>query len=295
MTTTTYQIDKTLRFGIEIELVKISREDACIAVRSVVGGRINRGYSLSVTGDDGRTWKVVRDSSLTGGYNGWNCEIVSPICTYADIETVQEITRACRRAGAKADNSCGIHVHLDGARFNVKQAANLVRLSHKWDNFLARSLAIAPSRRATYAKPTRTDLIEKLDAKWRNLTDAQLNADWYGRYNASPEHYDNSRYHALNLHNRWYRGTIEFRHFNGTTHAGKVKSYIQLALGMGSRCLRSSRKMAADRRPVVESSARYDFRVFLIHCGLIGPEFKTARHHLLANFGGAYNGSRRAA
>ncbi len=39
----------------------------------------------------------------------------------------------------------------------------------------------------------------------------------------------------------------------------------------------SSRKRRFDPR-----SARYDFRVFLLHLELIGDEFKTARKHLLA-------------
>ena len=33
-------------------------------------------------------------------------------------------------------------------------------------------------------------------------------------------------------------------------------------------------------------SAKYDFRVFLLHLGLIGDEFKTARKHLMANMPG---------
>ena len=37
---------------------------------------------------------------------------------------------------------------------------------------------------------------------------------------------------ALNLHNLWNGGkhTVEYRFFNGTTHAGEVKTAVQLAL-----------------------------------------------------------------
>ncbi len=44
--------------------------------------------------------------------------------TYADLETLQEVVRAVRKAGAKVDASCGIHIHVDAARFD---AAGLVR------------------------------------------------------------------------------------------------------------------------------------------------------------------------
>ena len=53
--------------------------------------------------------------------------------------------------------------------------------------------------------------------------------DWR-RHAAS--HYDKSRYHLLNLHAAFSTErpahTIEFRAFNGTLHAGEVKSYICL-------------------------------------------------------------------
>ena len=85
----------------------------------------------------------------------------------------------------------------------------------------------------------------------------------------------------MNLHNVWYRGTVEFRWFEATLHAGKVKAYIQLVLAVATKALNgraaSSRKRRFDPR-----SARYDFRVFLLHLELIGDEFKTARKHLLA-------------
>jgi phage terminase large subunit-like protein len=54
----------------------------------------------------GRTWRVVRDGSLTGDING---EIVSPVLEYADIEELQQVVRAARAAGARADHSTGVH------------------------------------------------------------------------------------------------------------------------------------------------------------------------------------------
>ncbi|HBP20477.1 MAG TPA: amidoligase, partial [Planctomycetes bacterium] len=53
-------------------------------------------------------------------------EVVSPILRYEDIETLQEVIRAVRRAGARVDTSCGIHVHVDAARFDAKALRNLV-------------------------------------------------------------------------------------------------------------------------------------------------------------------------
>ena len=84
----------------------------------------------------------------------------------------------------------------------------------------------------------------------------------------------------MNLHNVWYRGTVEFRWFEGTLHAGKVRAYIQLVLAVAAKAL-NGRAASSRKRRFNPQSARYDFRVFLLHLGLIGDEFKTARKHLI--------------
>ena len=89
-----------------------------------------------------------------------------------------------------------------------------------------------------------------------------------------------NRYHGVNLHNVWYRGTVEFRWFEGTLHAGKIKAYVQLVLAVAAKSL-NGRAASSRKRAFNPQSARYDFRVFLLHLGLIGDEFKTARKHLL--------------
>jgi hypothetical protein len=56
-----------------------------------------------------------------------------------------------------------------------------------------------------------------------------------------------------------------------------------------------ARSASSAKRTYDAATAKYDFRVFLLHLGLIGPEFKTARLHLLKRLGGsaAWKGERR--
>ena len=75
-------------------------------------------------------------------------------------------------------------------------------------------------------------------------TMAALADTWYGSQNADygrSAHYNESRYHMLNLHATFTKGTIEFRLFqfdapsgdkNNGLHAGQLKSYIQLCLAL---------------------------------------------------------------
>ena len=106
---------------------------------------------------------------------------------------------------------------------------------------------------------------------------------WYNGYGGRYIHYDDSRYHALNLHSVFSKGTIEFRMFNSTLHAGEVKSYIQLCLAISHQALVQRGASRIKRQPENE---KYTFRTWLLRLGLIGDEFKTARQHLLKNLEG---------
>ena len=91
---------KTLRFGIEIETVGLSREKLARAIHSVVGGTVADEYrSWRITDARGRRWQVVPDGSLSGGENSG--EIVSPVLGYDDIDELQNVVRAVRTAGAR--------------------------------------------------------------------------------------------------------------------------------------------------------------------------------------------------
>ena len=106
---------------------------------------------------------------------------------------------------------------------------------------------------------------------------------WYNGYGGRYNHYDNSRYHALNLHSVFSKGTIEFRMFNSTLHAGEVKAYIQLCLAISHQALV---QRGASRIKTQPENEKYTFRTWLLRLGLIGDEFKTARQHLLKNLEG---------
>jgi hypothetical protein len=206
---------------------------------------------------------------------------------------VQEIVRALHAAGARADASCGIHIHIDGARFDAKELTSLTKIIHKQERLIEAALGIQPHRLARYCRPIDPAFIERIESR-RPRTVAEVNAAWYGRQVFSPARYDQSRYHAVNLNSYFYRKTIEFRYFEGTTHAGKVKAYVQFCLALAAKAL-GAKSASSRRREYNPATAKYDFRVFLLGLGMVGDEFKTARLHLLARMGGsaAWKGERR--
>jgi len=53
--------------------------------------------------------------------------MVTPILNYSDIETLQEIIRILRKAGAKSDSSrgCGVHIHIGAKGHTAQTLRNL--------------------------------------------------------------------------------------------------------------------------------------------------------------------------
>ena len=94
-----------------------------------------------------------------------------------------------------------------------------------------------------------------------------------------------SRYHFLNLHSFFNGvGTVELRGFNGTLHAGKIRSYIVLALAINNQAL--TQKSASTKKPQLENP-KFAMRTWLNRIGLIGEEFKNCREHLTKHLEGS--------
>lgn len=283
---------RTQRFGIEIEMTGITRETAASTIANYfhssathVGGVYD---TYTVRDDHDRLWKIVSDASIhcesrrgqtsSGQYS---VEFVSPICIYDDVETIQELIRKLRAAGAKVNDSCGIHVHVDAAPHNEKTLRNIVNIMAAKEDLLYKALKVEVEREY-YCKKADTRFLEELNRRRPKSMD-QFERIWYNGISGRNSHYDNTRYHALNLHSVFSKGTIEFRLFNSTLHAGEVKSYIQLCLAISHQALVQK---GASRSRTQSPNEKYTFRTWLLRLGLIGDEFKTARMHLLKNLEG---------
>lgn len=112
---------------------------------------------------------------------------------------------------------------------------------------------------------------------------SRLEDIWYEGNDGSHEHYNWTRYYALNLHSVFYRGTVEWRCFNSTLHAGRAKAYVNLCLAMSAQAIN---QRCSVMRKTISDNELFTFRVWLVRMGLNGPEFKTTRDHLLANLEG---------
>ena len=211
----------------------------------------------------------------------YSVEFVSPICQYEDIETVQELVRKLRAGGARVNDSCGLHVHVDASSHTPQTLRNIVNIMASKEDLLYKTLQVQVNREE-YCLKADTRFLEELNHK-RPRTMEEVEELWYNGRGSRYHHYDISRYHALNLHSVFSKGTIEFRMFNSTLHAGEVKAYIQLCLAISHQALV---QRGASRIKTQPENEKYTFRTWLLRLGLIGDEFKTARQHLLKNLEG---------
>ena len=287
------------RFGIEIEFTGISRSEAADAVSKYLGGSISRMHdyydTYIVTAPDGRIWKLMYDGSLhcrrrigrsssTSAGNEYSCELVSPVLTYReDISMLQDIVRRLRSVGGMTNNSCGIHIHLDGAAHTPRSIRNFINLIASRNDLFYKALQIEPERMG-YCKKMDAYLVKRMNER-KPRTFSQLEEIWYAGYGGSRNgHYHDSRYHFLNLHCFFHGNhTIELRGFNSELHAGKIRAYIVFALAMNHQAL--SQKSASYRK-VQEENEKFAMRVYLNRIGFIGEEFKSCRKHLYEHLDG---------
>lgn len=287
---------RTQRFGIEIEMTGITRKKAAEVIAEYFGtesfylGTYYKTYGAKDR--QGRTWKATYDSSIiaqkkSGGRtvraaDEYKCEVVSPILTYEDMADLQEIIRQLRHKGAFVNSQCGIHIHVDAGRYTPQTLRNLVNIIASKEDILYKALRIDPAR-MRWCKKTNGELLEAINRRKPQTMEA-LKDIWYaGSTRGRDEHYNDTRYHGLNLHSAFTKGTVEFRLFNSTTHAGEVKAYIQFCLAVSHQAL--TQKKASARKTVTDNE-KYAFRCWMLRLGLSGDEFKTCRLHFLKHLEG---------
>lgn len=293
---------KEQTIGVEVEMNNITRKAAAkLAAEFFCTNRSEytahrNGYETYIAWDaQGREWKFQRDCSISGP-DSEKCELVTPILHYADIETLQELIRRLRKAGAKSDytRGCGVHIHIGAAGHTPQSLRNLANLMASHETLIAEAIKVDSSRMNRYCRTVNPNFLQQLNKK-KPTTMAQLADIWYGAQGCDygrTHHYNDSRYHMLNLHATFTKGTIEFRLFqfdkptggkqNGL-HAGKLKSYIQLCLAMSqmAKDLRS-----ASPKEQQKENKKFVMRTWLMRMGFIGDEFATARETLTQNLTG---------
>ena len=298
------QIENAKRqtIGVEVEMNNITRERAAKVAATLFGtGRYENtarrnGYSTWSAWDaDGREWKFQKDVSIAGP-DSEQCELVTPVLTYDDIPLLQELLRQLRhnKAVSHAGVGAGVHIHIGANGHTPQTLRNLANIMASHESLIADALNLDRSRMNRYCRTVDPRFLEQVNRR-KPTTMAQLADIWYTSQGASygrSHHYNDSRYHMLNYHATFTKGTIEFRLFqfdrpadgkrNGL-HAGQLKAYIQLCLLLSQM---AKEVRTASPKPQQNENPKYAMRTWLLRLGFIGDEFKTAREILTKRLDG---------
>jgi hypothetical protein len=228
----------TRTFGCEIELVGLTIEAAARALRA---SGINT-FDTETNSFDGVTpdydddgcdcsscrgnradpndprmrtaWKVTYDGSVSNG-----CEVVSPILSGSEgLESVRKVVRALKAAGARVDNSCGFHVHVNARDLQGPELINAVRRYAQHETTI--DSFMAPRRRES-----RSEWCRSMVELSRTLSGR---GDLFVATNVA--NLPQTRYYKLNLAAYVKHGTLEFRQHAGTLNLNKMINWIMFCV-----------------------------------------------------------------
>ena len=293
---------KKQTIGVEIEMADITRENAIKTIAEYFHTEdsvkyIGGAYRAWTCKDNkGRTWTITRDSSIEARNDDEKAELGTPILHYEDIEDLQQIARNLRHKGAVSNpaHDCGVHVHIGANGQTPKTIRNLANIMKSHEDLIAEALNLDSHRLSRWCQTVDERFLTELNKK-KPKTMAALADVWYesqGAGRGRSDHYNKSRYHMLNLHATFTKGTIEFRLFQfqnphdgkkGGIHAGELKTFIQFALALTQM---AKEVRSASPKKQQHENPRFAMRTWLLRLGFIGDEFKTARDILTQRLSG---------
>lgn len=192
--------------------------------------------------------------------------ITPPLCGKVFENNIIEIEKACHSIELNARQSCGLHIHLDANDFrnDDKKIKHVLQTYYLIEQVLYGMLP-ASRTRGTYARPlaqrfTLDDIKsrEDLDLIWyidkakktskgwlstseqgnvistgsikpKKMTKKEMRIEFDSELSVRKRNkMDGSRYHGLNVHSIFYRGTVEIRHHSGTTSAKKIFMWVKI-------------------------------------------------------------------
>lgn len=184
-----HQIEKMKKqtIGVEVEMNCITRNQAAKIAADFFGtGEYKNtaprhGYmTWSAWDSQGREWKFQKDVSIAGD-DAHKCELVTPILTYEDMETLQELIRRLRKAGAKSHTP--------------QTMRNLANIMASHEELLADALNLDRGRIRRYCRMVNPKFLEQLNKK-KPKTMSRFADIWYSAQNCD---YGRDQSHSYNL------------------------------------------------------------------------------------------------
>ena len=169
-------------------------------------------------------WQSVSDGSISTDDGYYGTELVStPANGNALDKTIHYLTNWSNEYGGAVNRSCGLHLHFNSLDLSARQVAHIAIVYTKIEDTIFSMMP--PSRRGS-------NWCRKLGLGLAGLQSVKYEQDlvdlYYRRASPSTEKYNDNRYYGLNIHSRYYHGSLEFRHHSGTLNGTKIRNWIRI-------------------------------------------------------------------
>jgi hypothetical protein len=202
------------RFGVEFEFIGLTEEEAKDAL---VAAGIDAHYW------DGSGGWTVKDDGSVYDPTGRGGEISSPILKgERGLEEIRKVLAVLREHGAKVNDTCGMHVHLEADDLSMKQIAAFGR--SYFDNHDLIDWLVTPDRRIAEEDSDDDYYINRLSERTiRRLEQPGMSKSGM---------YDGDRYRTVNFNSFAKFGTIEVRQHQGTLSFTAAENWIRFCQGL---------------------------------------------------------------
>ena len=172
-------------------------------------------------------WNNVSDGSISSDVEGYSAtELVSvPLSGDFIVDAVDNLMNWKNIFYADVNRSCGLHIHIDSTDMSAKEVAR-VGMVYSYFQEILKSMMPKSRQDSNWCR----DFNMMFDELVGIDSEEQLVSLYYESMDCSPsiEKYNDARYSGLNLHSRYYHGSLEFRLHSGTLNKTKILNWISI-------------------------------------------------------------------
>ena len=173
-----------------------------------------------------KNWAHTYDGSINAIDDYEGIEMVSSPSS-GDIlyQQIRDLSEWAIEHEAIVNSSCGLHVHFDSTNLNYRQVAHIAIVYKEFEPYLKSMMP--PSRQdSRWCKefPMSIDTLLSINSE------EMLVEEYYEYMGSVPsvDKYNDARYCGLNIHSRYFHGSLEFRLHSGTLNPTKIRNWVRI-------------------------------------------------------------------
>ena len=204
-------------------------------------------------------WNNVSDGSISTDIEGYSTtELVSvPMSGDFIVDAVDKLIDWKKIFNADVNRSCGLHIHIDSTDMSAKEVARVGMVYNHFQEIL-KSMMPKSRQGSNWCKDFNMMLADLIGID----SEEQLVSLYYESMDSHPstDKYNDARYSGLNLHSRYYHGSLEFRLHSGTLNKTKILNWISICNTIVEKGIELSKLTREDTHKWFSVSAEYKIK-----------------------------------